>query len=52
MNKESTVYTFLFATIMVLIVGVLLATTSEYLMDRKVQNAKDKKMMNILTAID
>tara|TARA_B100001250_G_C19756252_1_gene770234 strand:+ start:602 stop:1375 length:774 start_codon:yes stop_codon:yes gene_type:complete len=52
MNKESTIYTFLFATIMVLIVGILLACTSEILMTRKIQNAKDKKMINILTAID
>ena len=52
MNKESTLYTFLFATVMVLIVGILLASTSEFLMERKVQNAKDKKMINILTAID
>ena len=51
MNKESTLYTFSFATIMVLIVGVLLACTSEVLMSRKVQNTKDKKMINILTAV-
>ena len=51
MNKESNIYTFSFAIIMVLIVGTVLAVTSEVLQPRKKQNQADKKMMNILSAI-
>lgn len=51
MNKESNLYTFLFAIIMVLIVGTILAVTSEILQPRKKQNAADKKMIDILSAI-
>jgi len=51
MNKESNLYTFLFAIIMVLVVGTVLAVTSEVLQPRKKQNAADKKMIDILSAI-
>ena len=51
MNKESNIYTFSFAIIMVLIVGTLLAVTSELLQPRKEQNKEDKKKMDILSAI-
>ena len=51
MNKESNLYTFTFAIIMVLVVGTILAVTSEVLQPRKKQNAADKKMIDILSAI-
>jgi len=51
MNKESNVYTFTFAIIMVLVIGTVLAFTSEFLQPRKTQNAADKKMIDILSAI-
>ena len=52
MNKESNIYTFTFAIIMVLVIGVILAVTSEVLQPRKKQNKNDKKMMDILSAIN
>ena len=51
MNKDSNLYTFTFAIIMVLVVGTLLAVTSEVLQPRKKQNKADKKMIDILSAI-
>ena len=51
MNKESNIYTFTFAVMMVLIIGTVLAFTSEILQPRKKQNAADKKMIDILSAI-
>jgi len=51
MNKESNIYTFTFAVIMVLVVGVVLAVTSEILQPRKKKNQADKKMIDILSAI-
>ena len=51
MNKESNLYTFTFAIIMVFVVGTILAVTSEALQPRKKQNAADKKMIDILSAI-
>ena len=51
MNKESNIYTFSFAIVMVLIIGTALAFTSEILQPRKKQNAADKKMIDILSAI-
>ena len=51
MNKESNLYTFTFAIVMVLIVGTILAVTSETLQPRKKQNQADKKMIDILSAI-
>jgi len=52
MNKESNIYTFTFAVIMVLVIGIVLAVTSELLQPRKKQNKNDKKMMDILSAIN
>ena len=52
MNKESNIYTFTFAIIMVLVIGVILAVTSEVLQPRKKQNKNDKKMIDILSAIN
>ena len=51
MNKESNLYTFTFAIFMVLIIGTVLAFTSEVLQPRKKQNTADKKMIDILSAI-
>ena len=51
MNKEGNIYTFSFAIIMVLIVGTVLAVTSEVLQPLKKQNTADKKMIDILSAI-
>ena len=51
MNKETNLYTFTFAIIMVLVVGTILAVTSEVLQPKKKQNATDKKMIDILSAI-
>ena len=51
MDKESNLYTFTFAILMVLIVGTALALTSELLQPKKKQNAADKKMIDILSAI-
>mgnify|MGYP001166855891 CR=1 FL=1 len=51
MNKESNLYTFTFAILMVLIIGTILAFTSEVLQPRKKQNTADKKMIDILSAI-
>jgi len=51
MNKESNIYTFSFAIVMVLIIGVGLAVTSEVLQPRKKQNKANKKMIDILSAI-
>jgi len=52
MNKESNIYTFTFAIIMVLVIGIVLAVTSEVLQPKKKQNKNDKKMMDILSAIN
>ena len=51
MDKESNLYTFTFAILMVLFVGTALALTSELLQPKKKQNAADKKMIDILSAI-
>ena len=51
MNKQGNIYTFSFAIIMVLIVGTVLAVTSEVLQPLKIQNTADKKMIDILSAI-
>ena len=51
MNKESNIYTFTFAVVMVLVIGTVLAFRSEVLQPKKKQNAADKKMIDILSAI-
>ena len=51
MNKESNLYTFSFAILMVLVIGIGLAVTSELLQPMKKKNKADKKMIDILSAI-
>ena len=50
-NKNGTGYTFGFAIVMVIVVGAALAVTSMSLKPRQDANAADKKMMDILGAI-
>jgi Na+-transporting NADH:ubiquinone oxidoreductase subunit C len=52
MNKESNIYTIAFATLMVVIVGGLLAFVSSSLKPAQTANVKNEKMQNILRAID
>jgi Na+-transporting NADH:ubiquinone oxidoreductase subunit C len=52
MNKESNVYTIIFATVMVVIVGGLLAFVSSSLKPAQIANVKNEKMQNVLRAID
>ena len=51
-DKNSNVYTFGFAIVMVAVVGTLLALASQGLKSRQDKNATDKKMMSILSAIN
>ena len=51
-DKNSNSYTFGFAVLMVFVVGSLLAIASQGLKTRQEKNATDKKMMNILSAIN
>lgn len=51
-DKNSNLYTFGFAILMVIIVGSLLALASQGLKTRQEKNATDKKMMSILSAIN
>jgi len=51
-NKNSNKYTFSFAVAMVAVVGTLLAVASQGLKSRQDKNATDKKMINILSAIN
>lgn len=50
-NKESNAYTFGFAIVLVLLVGVTLAFTSMSLKDTIKKNQNDKKMMDVLASI-
>ena len=50
-NKDSNIFTFSFAIMMVLIVAISLAFVSESLSDMKKANKIDKKKINILSAI-
>lgn len=52
MDKNSNKYTFLFAFVMVVIVGVLLATASTFLKPKQVHNMQIEKMQDILRAMD
>jgi Na+-transporting NADH:ubiquinone oxidoreductase subunit C len=52
LNKNSNLYTFGFAFSMVVIVGTLLAIASEGLKELQEKNKDDKKMINILGAIN
>ena len=51
MNRDSNAYTFLFATIMVLIVASTLAFTASSLKDLQEANVRKEKMQNILATI-
>lgn len=50
-NKDSNSYTFIFSTIIVVIVGVILSSITLSLADKKSYNVKVKKMMSILSAM-
>lgn len=52
MNKESNVYTIIFASAMVIVVGGLLAFIASSLKPAQIGNVKNEKMVNILQAID
>ncbi len=51
MNRDSNLYTFLFATIMVFVVATVLAFTSQSLKDLQSENVRKEKMQNILATI-
>jgi len=51
-DKNSNIYTFGFAIVMVVVVGSLLAIASQGLKSRQDKNATDKKMISILSAIN
>ncbi len=52
MNRESNVYTIIFASVMVVVVGGLLAFIASSLKPAQEGNIKNEKMINILQAID
>ena len=51
MNRDSNLYTFLFATIMVLVVATVLAFTYQSLKDLQKENVRKEKMQNILSTV-
>ena len=51
MNRDSNAYTFLFATLMVLVVASSLAFTASSLKDLQNANVRKEKMQNILATI-
>lgn len=51
MNRDSNLYTFLFATIMVFVVATVLAYTSQSLKDLQLENVRKEKMQNILSTV-
>ena len=51
MNRDSNAYTFLFATLMVLVVASSLALTASSLKDKQNENVRKEKMQNILSTI-
>ena len=51
MNRDSNTYTFLFATLMVLVVASSLAFTASSLKDKQNENVRKEKMQNILSTI-
>jgi len=51
MNRDSNAYTFLFATLMVLVVASALAFTASSLKDLQASNVRKEKMQNILATI-
>ncbi|WP_321539425.1 hypothetical protein [Flavobacterium piscinae] len=51
MDRNSNGYTFLFAAIMVIVVGALLAFAATSLKDLQDENVKKEKMQNILASV-
>ena len=51
MNRDSNLYTFLFATIMVFVVATVLAYTSQSLKELQLENVRKEKMQNILSTV-
>ena len=51
MDRDSNLYTFLFATFMVLVVASVLAFTSQSLKDLQRENVRKEKMQNILSTV-
>ena len=51
MNRDSNAYTFIFATVMVLVVASALAFTASSLKDLQASNVRKEKMQNILATI-
>ena len=51
MNRDSNVYTFLFATLMVFVVASSLAFTATSLKERQISNVRKETMQNILATI-
>jgi Na+-transporting NADH:ubiquinone oxidoreductase subunit C len=51
MNRDSNAYTFIFATLMVLVVASALAFTASSLKDLQASNVRKEKMQNILATI-
>ena len=51
MNRDSNVYTFTFATLMVFVVASVLAYTSFSLKDLQNENVRKEKMQNILSSV-
>lgn len=52
MNRESNVYTIVYASVMVILVAVLLAFTSQYLRDKQAENEAVDKMKQILRSLN
>ena len=51
MNRDSNAYTFIFATLMVLVVASTLAFTASSLKELQASNVRKEKMQNILATI-
>lgn len=51
MNRDSNLYTFLFATIMVFVIAIVLAYTSQSLKVLQEENIRKEKMQNILSTV-
>ena len=51
MNRDSNIYTFGFAAVMVVIVASVLAFTSSSLKDLQNENIRNEKMKNILSTV-
>lgn len=51
MDRDSNLYTFLFATIMVFVIAIVLAYTSQSLKDLQKENIRKEKMQNILSTV-